>query len=181
MYVVILIIRVNVFQCNSCLLGERQLDYNEKPLLVQLNWASRYGNIDGSFVFRRCWGGGQTIPDGRHGSSKASRKLTKMEKKELKALAKREKRERKERKKLSKKLKGSNKSLADLDGTGAHTDTEDMSPSRAPSRSSSLWTGDDNHRTLVRSLSNPESVLRRRRAQKNSRSRESTPASETIR
>lgn len=152
-------------------IAERQLDNNEKPLLVQLNWVSKsYHGSEGSFIFRRNIGGSSS--DGR---SKGNRKLSKTEKKELKAIAKREKRERKERKKLTKKLKGSNKSLHDLD----HTDNEETSPSRAPSRSSSLWGGDDSR--LVRSLSNPEAVLRRRRRQKNSRSRESTPASESIR
>ena len=148
------------------------MDSHEKPLLVQLNWVSKnHGNIsDGSFIFRRNLGA--SVNDVR--SSKGNKKLSKTEKKELKAIAKREKRERKERKKLTKKLKGSNKSLQDLD----HTDNEDNSPSRAPSRTSSLW-GEDNR--LVRSLSNPEAVLRRRRHQKNSRSRESTPASESIR
>ena len=152
---------------------ERPLDHNEKPLLVQLNWVSKghHGNgSEGSFIFRRNIGGA-TLTDAR---TKANRKLSKTEKKELKAIAKREKREKKERKKLTKKLKGSNKSLQDLD----HTDNEDNSPSRAPSRTSSLW-GEDSR--LVRSLSNPEAVLRRRRRQKNSRSRESTPASESIR
>ena len=150
---------------------ERLLDISERPLLVQLNWVSKshHGNSDGSFIFRRNLGASVTDVRG-----KANKKLSKTEKKELKALAKREKRERKERKKLTKKLKGSNKSLLDLD----HTDNEDTSPSRAPSRSSSLW-GEDSR--LVRSLSNPEAVLRRRRRQKNSRSRESTPASESIR
>ena len=136
---------------------------------MQLNWVSKghHGNgSDGTFIFRRNLG-----IDTRN---KANKKLSKTEKKELKAIAKREKRERKERKKLTKKLKGSNKSLHDLD----HTDNEDTSPSRAPSRTSSLW-GEDNR--LVRSLSNPEAVLRRRRHQKNSRSRESTPANEPIR
>ena len=149
------------------------MDLNEKPLLVQLNWVSKshHGNSsDGSFIFRRNMGGA-SVADGR---GKGNKKLSKIEKKELKAIAKREKRERKERKKLTKKLKGSNKSLQDLD----HSDIEDTSPSRAPSRSSSLW-GEDSR--LVRSLSNPEAVLRRRRHQKNSRSRESTPASESIR
>ena len=151
---------------------ERQLDSSEKPLLVQLNWVSKsyHGNgTDGSFIFRRNLGA--SVTDVR---VKGNKKLSKIEKKELKAIAKREKRERKERKKLTKKLKGSNKSLQDLD----HTDNEDTSPSRAPSRSSSLW-GEDSR--LVRSLSNPEAVLRRRRHQKNNRSRESTPASESIR
>ena len=145
---------------------------NEKPLLVQLHWVSKShhgNNNDGSFIFRRNLGA--SVNDVR---VKGNKKLSKMEKKELKAIAKREKRERKERKKLTKKLKGSNKSLQDLD----HTDNEDNSPSRAPSRSSSLW-GEDSR--LVRSLSNPEAVLRRRRHQKNSRSRESTPANEPIR
>lgn len=151
---------------------ERQLDGDEKPLLVQLNWISKShhsNSNDGTFIFRRNLG--TSISDVR---VKGNKKLSKTEKKELKAIAKREKRERKERKKLTKKLKGSNKSLQDLD----QTDNEDNSPSRAPSRNSSLW-GEDNR--LVRSLSNPEAVLRRRRHQKNSRSRESTPASESIR
>lgn len=146
-------------------------------MLVQLHWVSKshHGNsCDGSFIFRRNMG--TSLNDvAAAARNKANKKLSKMEKKELKALAKREKREKKERKKLTKKLKGSNKSLLDLD----HTDNEDTSPSRAPSRSSSVW-GDDNR--LVRSLSNPEAVLRRRRHQKNSnRSRESTPANESIR